>query len=119
MPTIFSNVTQNMKIAREEIFGPVAVILKFSSEDEVIDLANDTAFGLASSVWTRDSAKGLRMANEIQAGTVWVNNHQISGLDVPWGGYKESGIGKVNYSLGLEEFLNIKAISLDLKPIQK
>jgi len=119
MPTIFSNVTQNMKIAREEIFGPVAVILKFSSEDEVIDLANDTTFGLASSVWTRDSAKGLRMANEIQAGTVWVNNHQISGLDVPWGGYKESGIGKVNYSLGLEEFLNIKAISLDLKPIQK
>ncbi|MDD5702320.1 MAG: aldehyde dehydrogenase family protein [Dehalococcoidales bacterium] len=116
MPTVFSNVTQNMKIAREEIFGPVAVIIKFSSEDEVIDLVNDTTFGLAASVWTKDSAKGIRFANEIQAGTVWVNNHQISGLEVPWGGYKESGIGKVNHTLGLEEFTKIKAISLDLKP---
>lgn len=111
--TIFSNVTQNMKIAREEIFGPVACFLKFSSESEVVGLANDTSTGLAASIWTRNIPRGIRMANEIKSGTVWING-AVLGLEYPWGGYKESGLGKELSILGLEEYVQIKAIAFDL-----
>jgi betaine-aldehyde dehydrogenase len=113
MPAVFTDVTQNMKIAREEIFGPVACFIKFSSDEEVIRLANDSTFGLSASVWTRNTTKGIRFANEIQAGTVWING-EILGAEYPWGGYKESGFGKENSILGLEEYVQIKAISFDL-----
>jgi aldehyde dehydrogenase (NAD+) len=114
MPAVFTDVTQNMKIAREEIFGPVAVFLKFSSDDEVIGFANDTTFGLAASVWTKNVPRGIRLANKIQAGTVWINDHQKGGIDIPWGGYKESGFGKEKSWLGLEEYTQLKVISIDL-----
>jgi acyl-CoA reductase-like NAD-dependent aldehyde dehydrogenase len=113
MPTVFTNVTQNMRIAREEIFGPVACFIKFSSDEEVIGLANDSTYGLSASVWTRNTRKGIRFANGIQAGTVWING-DILGPEYPWGGYKQSGFGKENSILGLEEYVQVKAISFDM-----
>jgi acyl-CoA reductase-like NAD-dependent aldehyde dehydrogenase len=110
LPTVFTNVTQNMRIAREEIFGPVAVFLKFFSEDEVLKLANDTLYGLAASVWTKNLAKGRMLANEIQAGTVSINKH---GHGLYWGGYKESGFGRTGGVIGQEEYTQIKSISID------
>jgi acyl-CoA reductase-like NAD-dependent aldehyde dehydrogenase len=114
LPTVFTNVTQNMKIAREEIFGPVGVLIKFSSEEEVIALANDTTYGLSASVWTRDTARGIRIANEIQAGSVWVNGTAPPSPEIPWGGYKQSGIGKENAKQGLEGATNLKVIGVSL-----
>lgn len=113
MPTIFTDVTQNMRIAREEIFGPVACFIRFSSEDEVIGLANDTNYGLAAGIWTKDVPRGIRMANEIQSGTVWINGTLLS-TEYPWGGYKESGIGKELGLLGLEEYVQTKTIVVDI-----
>jgi acyl-CoA reductase-like NAD-dependent aldehyde dehydrogenase len=117
MPTIFTDVTQNMRIAREEIFGPVACILKFSSDDEVINAANDNTFGLAASVWTKNLVKARRFADQLQAGLVWVNTHQTyfggqGGL--PMGGFKESGFGKEGSILGLEEYSQLKVISINM-----
>ncbi len=114
LPTVFINVTQNMTIAREEIFGPVACFLKFSSEDEVLELANDNAYGLAASVWTRDTSKGFKFANALQAGTVWVNGHTDAGGNLPWGGFKESGFGKEGSRLGLEEYTQVKVININI-----
>jgi (Z)-2-((N-methylformamido)methylene)-5-hydroxybutyrolactone dehydrogenase len=114
MPAVFTDVVQSMKIAREEIFGPVACFLRFSSEEDVVRIANDTTFGLAASVWTKNTTRGIRLANKIQAGTVWINDHQKGGIDITRGGYKESGFGKEKSWLELEEFVQIKVISLDL-----
>ena len=115
VPTIFTNVTQKMKIAREEIFGPVVCIMeKFNSDEKVIEMANDTTFGLTSYVWTRDTARGIRFANEIQAGTVVLNNSGSGGPELPWGGYKESGIGKEGSLYGLYDYTNLKRIHVDL-----
>ncbi len=120
VPTIFTNVTQNMKIAREEIFGPVACFMeKFSSDDKVVEMANDNVYGLASWIWTRDTARGLRFANEIAAGTVWVNSGFPGGPELPWGGYKESGIGKEGSLYGLYEYTNLKRIQVDLVTTKK
>jgi betaine-aldehyde dehydrogenase len=114
LPTVFTGVTQNMKIAREEIFGPVAVFLKFSDKDDVVGLANDTNYGLAASIWTKDVPRAIRMANEIQAGTVWINGDVIGPPEYIWGGYKESGFGKEQSILGLEEYVQTKAIAFDI-----
>jgi acyl-CoA reductase-like NAD-dependent aldehyde dehydrogenase len=115
VPTIFTNVTHKMKIAREEIFGPVVCIMeKFNSDEKVIEMANDTTFGLTSYVWTRDTARGIRFANEIQAGTVVLNNSGSGGPELPWGGYKESGIGKEGSLYGLYDYTNLKRIHVDL-----
>ena len=115
VPTIFTNVTQKMKIAREEIFGPVVCIMeKFNSDEKVIEMANDTTFGLTSYVWTRDTARGIRFANELQAGTVVLNNSGSGGPELPWGGYKESGIGKEGSLYGLYDYTNLKRIHVDL-----
>jgi len=114
MPTVFSNVTQNMKIAREEIFGPVACIMKFSSEREVIDAANDNTFGLCAGVFTKNVPRGIRMINEIQAGTVWVNDYGVLPAEMPWGGFKESGVGKECSVLRLDSYTQVKAVTIDL-----
>jgi acyl-CoA reductase-like NAD-dependent aldehyde dehydrogenase len=114
MPTVFIDATQNMKIAREEIFGPVVVMLKFSSDEEVIRLANDNVYGLAASVWSRDTARAVRIANEIEAGTVWVNGHLSGESGVPWGGFKESGFGKEGTHIGLHEYTQLKTVCIDL-----
>ena len=120
MPTVITNVTQKMKVAKEEIFGPVAVFMEmFNSDDKVIELANDNVYGLAAWVWTKDIARGIRFANEIQVGTVWVNNGFPGGPELPWGGYKESGIGKEGSLYGLYEYTNLKRIQVDLMTAKK
>ncbi|MBN1908085.1 MAG: aldehyde dehydrogenase [Deltaproteobacteria bacterium] len=114
LPTVFSNVTSEMMIYSEEIFGPVACIVKFSSEEEVIRAANDNLFGLCAAVFTKDTAKGIRFANELQAGTVWINEGLTASTDLPWGGYKESGFGKVSGVKGVHEFTQEKLVWVDL-----
>jgi acyl-CoA reductase-like NAD-dependent aldehyde dehydrogenase len=119
-PTIFTNVTQKMKIGREEIFGPVVCVMeKFNSDDKVIEMANDTTFGLTSYVWTRDNGRAMRFANKIAAGTVVLNNAGSGGAELPWGGYKESGIGKEGSLYGLYEYTNLKRIQVDLMTPKK
>jgi betaine-aldehyde dehydrogenase len=113
-PTIFTDVTQEMQIAREEIFGPVACMLRYSSEEEVLALANDNAFGLSASVWTRDVTKAVRFANDLQVGAVWINDHLTIAPEMPWGGFKESGIGKENSLVGLKEYTQLKLIAVNL-----
>jgi acyl-CoA reductase-like NAD-dependent aldehyde dehydrogenase len=113
MPTVFTEVTQSMKIAREEIFGPVACFLKYSSDDAVVDLANDTSYGLAAYIWTKNVPHGIKMAKQIKAGSVGINGATI-GAEYPWGGYKESGLGKECSIMGMEEYVQYKLISFDL-----
>jgi acyl-CoA reductase-like NAD-dependent aldehyde dehydrogenase len=114
MPTVFSGITPKMTIAREEIFGPVACFMEpFSFDDEVIELANDNSYGLSASVWTRNAPRGIRLSNQIRAGAVWINDHMIIGAELPWGGYKQSGFGRENGILGLEEFTQVKLISVN------
>ena len=120
VPTIFTNVTQKMTIAREEIFGPVVCVMeKFNSDDKVIEMANDTTYGLTSYIWTKDIARAMRCANKIEAGTVVVNNAGSGGAELPWGGYKESGIGKEGSLYGLYEYTNLKRIQVDLMTSKK
>jgi acyl-CoA reductase-like NAD-dependent aldehyde dehydrogenase len=115
MPAVFSGITPKMTIAREEIFGPVACFMEpFGSDDEVIRLANDNVYGLSASVWTQNAPRGIRLANQIRAGAVWINDHMIIGAELPWGGYKQSGYGRENGILGLEEFTQVKLISLNM-----
>ena len=118
MPAVFTDVTQQMTLAREEIFGPVACFMKYSSEDEVINLANDNTFGLAASVWTTNQEKGIRLANAIQSGMVWVNTHNAGG-GLPWGGFKESGFGKEGGIHGLKEYTQLKGICVNLVSSRK
>jgi acyl-CoA reductase-like NAD-dependent aldehyde dehydrogenase len=106
-----------MRIAREEIFGPAAVIMKpFSSDEEVIKLANDTRYGLASVVWTKDMAKASKFIEEIHAGTVWINNYAMYS-ELPWGGYKESGVGKDGGFVGLKDFRQVKMVCIEQNPL--
>lgn len=92
--SIFTNVKPDMRIVREEIFGPVVVVTKFKDEEELIKMANDTIYGLASAVFSRDVSRALGVANRIQSGTVWVNCYNRLHSQVPFGGYKQSGIGR-------------------------
>jgi aldehyde dehydrogenase (NAD+) len=109
-PTVFADVADTMRIAREEIFGPVASILPFDSVEEVIGRANATSFGLAGGLWTKDVGKAHRVADALQAGTVWVNTYNMLDPGVPFGGYKMSGWGKEGGPAALEGFLNTKSV---------
>jgi succinate-semialdehyde dehydrogenase/glutarate-semialdehyde dehydrogenase len=106
-PTVLTNVNHTMAVMREETFGPVLPIMKFDSEGEAVRLANDSVFGLTASVWTRDLARGRRIASRIEAGTVMVNEvlytHGIA--QTPWGGVKQSGLGRTHGRLGLLEMV--------------
>jgi acyl-CoA reductase-like NAD-dependent aldehyde dehydrogenase len=119
MPTVFTHVTQNMKIAREEIFGPVVCIMKFSSNEDVLALANDNTFGLSASVWTKNMAKALQYANELRVGFVWINDHLTLSSELPWGGFRESGFGKENSIYGLYEYTQLKVIYAELSEEKK
>lgn len=114
MPTVFSEVTQNMKVAREEIFGPVVPIIKFSSEEQVLRFANDSTYGLCASVWTKNLSRALTFVNGLQAGYVWVNDHMALTSEQPWGGFKQSGFGKENSVLSLQEYTQVKAVSIQI-----
>jgi len=92
-PTLVKVIDNNHRLAREEIFGPVAVAIPFDTEEEAIQIANDTNFGLAAGVWTKDVGKAHRMVDQIEAGNVWVNTYAMVGVDLPFGGVKESGYG--------------------------
>ncbi|MFF3575169.1 aldehyde dehydrogenase [Nocardia jiangxiensis] len=112
-PTVFGNVTNDMRIAREEVFGPVAVLIKFRDEDDAVRIANDTVFGLAAGVWTRDVARAHRMVRRLRAGSVWVNNYRKTNYVAPFGGFKESGIGRENGFHAIEEYTEVKTAWID------
>lgn len=113
-PTVFAGVRDDMKIAREEIFGPVMSILKFHHLDEVIERANKTTYGLAAAVWTRDISKAHAIANSVKAGTVWVNCFDVFDAAAPFGGFKQSGIGREMGEYGLHEYTEVKTVTLKL-----
>ncbi|EIM88564.1 NAD-aldehyde dehydrogenase [Stereum hirsutum FP-91666 SS1] len=109
-PTIFADIKPNMKIVREEIFGPVLVVGKFSTEDEAITLANDTVYGLGAGLHSTDQAQCFRVSNALEAGTVWVNQYNVLYNNVPFGGKKQSGIGRELGMHALEEYISTKAV---------
>ena len=113
-PTLFSGVTDDMDIARDEIFGPVMSILKFSGVDELIDRANNTFFGLAAAVWTRDVKKAHHIANSVRAGTVWVNCYDVLDAAAPFGGFKMSGQGRELGEKALDNYLEDKTVTMAL-----
>jgi aldehyde dehydrogenase (NAD+) len=111
-PTVFADVRDEMKIAREEIFGPVMSILKFTDVDEVVERGNRTFYGLAAAVWTRDISKAIRMANSLRAGTVWVNCFDVFDAAVPFGGFKMSGIGRELGQYALSLYTEVKTVTI-------
>src|SRR3954470_15160269 len=113
-PTIFGDVENTMGIARDEVFGPVLAALRFSSEEEAVALANDTQFGLAAGVWTRDVQRAHRVARGIRAGTVWVNAYRSVGPMAPFGGYKQSGMGRENGLEAIGEYTETKTVWVEL-----
>lgn len=113
-PTIFTNVTSSMRIYREEIFGPFVVISSFASEDDAIASANDTTYGLGAAVFTEDLKRAHRVAAEIEAGMVWINSSQDCDFRVPFGGVKQSGIGRELGEAGLEAYTQIKSVHVNM-----
>jgi len=115
-PTLLADVTAEMKIAKEEIFGPVITAERFRSEEEALHAANDTPYGLAAAVWTRDLDKANRMSRALRFGTVWVNDYHPYFPEAPWGGYKASGIGRELARIGLDEYTELKHSYINLAP---
>lgn len=113
-PTVFADVTDDMTIATEEIFGPVMNILKFKTMDEIIERSNKTSFGLAAAVWTRDVGKAHRIADSVKAGTVWVNCYDVFDAAAPFGGFKMSGIGRELGEAGLHNYTELKTVTMNL-----
>jgi aldehyde dehydrogenase (NAD+) len=113
-PTVFDNVTPQMTIAREEIFGPVLATIEFADLDEAIARANDTQYGLAAAVWTRDVKKAHYVARRLQAGTVWINTYNVYDTAAPFGGYKASGFGREMSAHALEHYTQVKSVWVDL-----
>lgn len=113
-PTLLADVTNDMRVAQEEIFGPVACILKFRDEDEVIRMANDNAYGLGGAVWTRDLNRAIRVSRGIETGRMWVNTYNQIPEGSPFGGYKESGIGRETHKVILEHYTQMKSIMINL-----
>jgi aldehyde dehydrogenase (NAD+) len=113
-PTIFDDVQDNMSICQEEIFGPVLSVIKFKTIDEVVKRANNTAYGLAAAVWTRDIEKAHAIANRVRAGTVWVNCYDVFDAAAPFGGYKQSGIGRELGEYGLANYTEVKTVTVKI-----
>ena len=113
-PTIFYDVDNSARIAREEIFGPVMSVIPFDDEEEAVRIANDSRYGLAAAVWSRDIFRCFRVVRRLQAGIVWVNHMQPTYVEAPWGGYKMSGIGRELGPWGAEEYLQVKQVHINL-----
>lgn len=113
-PTVFTGVAPSMRIAREEIFGPLVCVMAFDTEEEAVAIANGTEFGLASSVWTRELARAHRVAHRLQCGIVWINDHHRIDPASPWGGFRMSGIGRENGLVAYEEYTQIQNIVVNL-----
>ena len=113
-PTIFVGVKPSMRIAREEIFGPVLSVISFKDEAEAIEIANDTEYGLAAAVWTTNVTRAMRVIGQIRAGITWINTYHPTYNEMPWGGYKQSGIGRELGLYGIEPYLEIKQVNINL-----
>ena len=113
-PTLLVDVNNKMRVAQEEIFGPVACVIKFHDEDEVIDMANDSVYGLGGAVWTRDINRAIRVSRGIETGRMWVNTYNAIPEGAPFGGYKESGIGRETHKVILEHYTQMKNIMINL-----
>jgi len=114
-PTIFTGVNADMKIMREEIFGPVGAVIKFKTEEEVIELANDTVYGLSCNVFTQNLQRGIRMANALENGTVCVNSASQIACGIPFGGYKQSGIGRELGEYALATYTQVKGVHINIE----
>jgi acyl-CoA reductase-like NAD-dependent aldehyde dehydrogenase len=113
-PTVFADVSNEMVIAQEEVFGPIAAVIPFEDEDDAVRIANDTQFGLAAGVWTRDIQRAHRMAAKLRAGTVWINNYRKTGYSTPFGGFKQSGVGRENGPDALRAYTEEKSVWVDM-----
>ncbi len=113
-PTLLTGVTNDMRVAREEIFGPVAVVIPFRDEADVIRMANDSVYGLGGAVWTRDINRAIRVARAIETGRMWVNTYNAIPEGAPFGGYKESGIGRETHKVMLQHYTQTKNIMINL-----
>jgi len=113
-PTLLVDVNNKMRVAQEEIFGPVAVVIKFKTEEEVIAMANDSEYGLGGAVWTKDLARAIRVSREIETGRMWVNQYNNLPAHTPFGGYKKSGIGRETHKVILEHYTQMKNIFINL-----
>ena len=117
-PTVFDGCADGMSIVREEIFGPVMAVLSFTDEDEVIARANDTEFGLAAGVFTRDLARGHRVIGQLEAGTCWINHYNITPIELPFGGVKQSGLGRENGKAAIEHYTQLKSVYVNLGRVE-
>jgi acyl-CoA reductase-like NAD-dependent aldehyde dehydrogenase len=111
-PTIFTDVKPNMRIAQEEVFGPVLAVLRFSDEDEAVEIANDVNYGLAAGVWTENLKRAINMSDRLEVGTIWVNTYRSTSYTSPFGGYKASGLGRENGIDAIKEYLQVKSVWL-------
>ncbi|MGE0804677.1 MAG: aldehyde dehydrogenase [Burkholderiaceae bacterium] len=114
-PTIFADVTNRMRIAQEEVFGPILSVIRFKDEDEAVAIANDIEFGLAAGIWTTSMPRALRMSRRVRAGTIWVNNYRSTSVTSPFGGFKMSGIGRECGIAGMMEYLELKSVWLSME----
>jgi acyl-CoA reductase-like NAD-dependent aldehyde dehydrogenase len=115
-PTVFGDVDNSMKIAQEEIFGPVLTVLRYDGVDEAVRIANDSIYGLAAGVWSRDIPRALEVTRRLKAGTVWVNDFHLISPAAPFGGFKQSGVGREHGRWGLQNYLQIKTVHVDQTP---
>jgi betaine-aldehyde dehydrogenase len=117
-PTVFADVTDDMTIAREEIFGPVMSVLTFDSENEVLARANDTEFGLAAGVFTSDLTRAHRVVAGFEAGTCWINTYNLTPIEMPFGGVKASGVGRENAQAAIDHYSQLKSVYVGLSPVE-
>jgi aldehyde dehydrogenase (NAD+) len=115
-PTIFTGVSNDMRIAREEVFGPILSIIQFDTDDEAAEIANDTEYGLAAGIWTKDLARAINFPKRLEAGTVWVNAYRAVSYMAPFGGFKSSGIGRENGVEAIKEYLETRSVFINTDP---